>query len=56
MERNVSRIDGEVVHLHRLTEEELGSLMLYAVQRKEAAEQDIQTLDMELAHRMGVEL
>lgn len=56
MERVVTRIDGQVTHLHRLSDEELGGHLFHASARLEAAQADIDTLQVELHKRFNVEL
>ena len=53
-ERNVQRIDGERVHLHSLSDEELESYMIAADKRRQAAEDDLDILGAENARRMEV--
>jgi coproporphyrinogen III oxidase-like Fe-S oxidoreductase len=51
MERNVQRINGEVVKLHRLTDDELEGYMGAAHNRIESSVQDLEKLGIESARR-----
>lgn len=51
MERNVQRINGELVRLHRLTDDEIESYMGAAHDRIEGSVRDLETLGIESARR-----
>jgi len=55
-ERLVRRINGEVTHLHRLSDEELGAHLCHAAKRLEDAQSDLEILQFELFKRMNPEL
>lgn len=52
----VARIDGIKTHLDHLTDEELAGHLMYAANRVEAAQGDLNTLQNELFRRMNIEL
>lgn len=56
MERNVQRINGEVEHLHLLTNDQLNMHYYYAGQRRDAAVADMETVAGEIHRRANVEL
>lgn len=51
MERNVQRINGEVVHLHRLTDDEIETYVSGAHARIETGVTDLEKLGIESARR-----
>lgn len=53
MERNVQRINGEVVRLHRLTDDEIEGYMGAAHNRIERSVQDLEILGIESARRFA---
>lgn len=55
-ERMVRRINGEITHLHRLNDEELGVHLFHAAKRLEDAHSDLEILQFELFKRMNPEL
>jgi hypothetical protein len=55
-ERMVRRINGEITHLHRLTDEELGIHLFHAAKRLDDAQSDLETLQFELFKRLNPEL
>lgn len=55
-ERMVRRINGEITHLHRITDEELGIHLFHAAGRLEKAQSDLEILQFELFKRMNPEL
>lgn len=55
-ERMVRRINGEITHLHRLTDEELGVHLFHAAKRLEDTHSDLEILQFELFKRMNPEL
>lgn len=54
MDRNVQRINGEVVRLHRLSDDEIETYMGSAHARIEAASHDLETLGIESARRYAL--
>lgn len=55
-ERMVRRINGDITHLHRLTDEELGVHLFHAAARMDGANADLELLQAELFKRNNVEL
>ncbi len=54
MERNVQRINGEVTHLHQLSDAELDNMRGYALERVHDQQTDIERLETEIAARRPV--
>lgn len=52
----VRRINGEVTHLHRLSDEELETHLFHAAKRIDDAQSDLETLQFELFKRLNPEL
>lgn len=54
MDRNVQRVNGEVVRLHRLSDDEIETYMAGAHGRIEAATHDLEVLGIESARRYAL--
>ncbi len=55
-ERIVRRIDGQVTHMHRLSDEELSGYFQYAQDRLQSAQNDIDLIQEEMFRRAHDEL